>query len=114
VVIVNIGEAINTNPTIVVSRPEDNFHPQLSNSFRFDIENAISEIPLTKNDALKSIASARYELSGVRNTQIPSAMYNTPTISRRYQCWIPFFMVLKGDVSMVDFICVDLMDYVDL
>lgn len=74
VVMVSNGEAIKINPTMVVSKPEANFHPQLSNSFRLDIEKIISEIPLTKNETLKSIASAKKELSGVIKTQMPSAM----------------------------------------
>jgi len=59
VVMVSNGEAINTNPIRKVSSPEANFQPQLSSSFRLEIEKTISEMPLTKNEILKSNASAK-------------------------------------------------------
>ena len=59
VVMVSNGEASNINPTMAVSRPEANFQPQLSNSFRLEIEKIISEIPLAKNEILKSNASVK-------------------------------------------------------
>lgn len=42
------------NPRRALTIPKANFHPQLSNSFLFEIEKTISEIPLIRNEMLKS------------------------------------------------------------